>query len=207
MIDENSEASVARDAVPVLLFDVMSTLVYDPFHEAVPAHLGLSFDELIAQKHPTTWVEFELGEIDERTALSRFFRDRRPIDRDRFVAMLRRTYAWLPGVEPLLGALRSAGVSMHVLSNYPIWYRIIEQELQLSRYLPWTFVSCETGVRKPASEAFLGPARELGRPPAELLLVDDQPRNCEAARRVGLGAIRFRDAAALRHELEQRGLL
>lgn len=191
---------------PVLLFDVMSTLVRDPFHEALPAFFGLSLAELIEAKHPTTWVEFELGAIDEATALSRMFRDGRPVDRAGLVAMLRRTYCWLPGMEALLDELRGAGVEMHVLSNYPVWYRIIEEELVLSRYLPWTFVSCETGVRKPAEEAFVGPARRLARRPAELLLVDDQPANCAAAVQVGLDAIRFRSAAELRGELRQRGL-
>ena len=44
---------------PVLLFDVMDTLVYEPFHHEMPAFFGLSFDELMAAKHPTAWVEFE----------------------------------------------------------------------------------------------------------------------------------------------------
>ena len=49
--------------------------------------------------------------------------------------------------------LRDAGVAMHTLSNYAPWYRQIEQRLGLSRYLPWTFVSCETGSRKPEPQA------------------------------------------------------
>ena len=58
-----------------LLFDVMSTLVYDPFMVDLPAFLGMSFDELLASKHPTAWMEFERGEIDEATYLDKFFAD------------------------------------------------------------------------------------------------------------------------------------
>jgi HAD superfamily hydrolase (TIGR01509 family) len=192
-------------ALPALLFDVMGTLVYDPFYEALPAFFGLSLAELIEQKHPTTWVEFELGAIDESTALARMFRDGRGVDRQALRAMLRRTYRFLPGTQKLLGDLRSLGATMHVLSNYPVWYRIIEDELRLSRYLPWSFVSCHTGVRKPAPEAFLGPARQLGRAPAELVLIDDQPDNCAAAAALGLDVIHFVGAAELRSELIRRG--
>jgi len=192
---------------PVLLFDVMSTLVYDPFHEALPAFFGLSLGELIEQVQPGTWVEFELGAIDEATALARMFRDGRKVERDALIAMLRRAYRWLPGMETLLDELSAAGVVMHVLSNYPSWFRLIEAELRLSRYLPWTFVSCQTGVRKPSAQAYLGPAQHLGQPPARLLLVDDQRVNCDAATQLGLEAVRFRGARELRAELRRRGLL
>ena len=32
---------------------------------------------------------------------------------------------------------------MHVISNYPVWYKRIEAKLGVSRHLPWTFISCE----------------------------------------------------------------
>jgi putative hydrolase of the HAD superfamily len=84
---------------------------------------------------------------------------------------------------------------------------MIEEALALSRYVPWSFVSCDTGVRKPDPRAFLGPARSLGRPPAELVLVDDRAANCEAARAAGLDAIHFTDASSLADALATRGLL
>lgn len=51
--------------LPILLFDIMDTLVRDPFYEDVPAFFGMSFKELIDCKHPTAWLEFEKGSIDE----------------------------------------------------------------------------------------------------------------------------------------------
>lgn len=38
---------------PVLLFDVMDTIVTDPFFEAMPRFFNMSFKELLAAKHPT----------------------------------------------------------------------------------------------------------------------------------------------------------
>ena len=63
-----------------LLLDVMGTLVHDPFYEEMPRWLGLSFDELLAQKDPHAWVDFEFGAIDQEVFAERFFADRRPLD-------------------------------------------------------------------------------------------------------------------------------
>lgn len=55
----------ASENLPILLFDIMDTIVRDPFYEDVPAFFGMSLKELIDCKHPTAWVEFEKGFIDE----------------------------------------------------------------------------------------------------------------------------------------------
>jgi FMN phosphatase YigB (HAD superfamily) len=190
-----------------LLLDVMDTLVYDPFRHEIPAFFGLTLEELIAQKHPSAWLRFEHGELDEEALLASFFADGRAFDGGAFVEMVRSTYRWLDGVEPLLAELAEANVPMHALSNYPCWYRLIEERLRVSRYVAWSFVSCETGVRKPDPEAYLVASRALGVPPARCLFVDDRERNCVAAREVGMDAIVFTDAVELRRELAARGLL
>lgn len=43
--------------LPVLLLDVMDTVVYDPFFHDMPRFFGLSFKELLAAKHPTAWIQ------------------------------------------------------------------------------------------------------------------------------------------------------
>ena len=50
-------------------------------------------------------------------------------------------------MEALLGRLAAAGVQVHAFSNYPAWWRLIEDKLRLSRYLDWTFVSCHGPMR------------------------------------------------------------
>jgi FMN hydrolase / 5-amino-6-(5-phospho-D-ribitylamino)uracil phosphatase len=191
----------------VLLLDVMGTLVHDPFFVEMPAHFGLGFAELLAQKHPRTWLEFELGTIDEATCLARFFADERAFDHDAFRASVREAYAFLPGIEALLRELAEAAVPMHALSNYSLWYRLIEERLALSRWVPWTFVSCHTGVRKPSKEAYLGAAAALGVAPGDCLFVDDRRENVAAAEAVGMRGHVFQNAAALRGALVDAGVL
>lgn len=189
----------------ILLLDVMETLVYDPFRVEVPAFFGLSREELFAAKHPTTWKEFERGEIDEAELARRYFTDR-PCDVEGYKATLRAAYRWLDGMEALVADLSAAGVAMHALSNYPPWFRLIEERLALSRYVQWSFVSCELGVRKPDPEIYRLTARRLGVEPAACLFVDDRAANCAGAEAVGMAAIPFRGATDLREQLRARGI-
>jgi HAD superfamily hydrolase (TIGR01509 family) len=192
---------------PIVLFDVMDTLVHEPFFAEMPAFFGLSLEGLQAAKHPTAWIEFELGHLSEEQFLARFFRDGRAFDRAAFLDTVRASYRWLPGMEELLAALAARGHALHALSNYPEWYGMIEERLALSRYLAWSFVSCRTGVRKPDPRAFLGAAASLGVAPGECLFIDDRERNCAAARALGMPALRFTSARELAAELAHRGLL
>src|SRR5437868_12706088 len=142
----------------------MDTLVRDPFFTHMPAFLGLSFEELLAKKHPTAWGEFELGRLDESQLYASFFRDGTAIDGPGLKRHMAEAYAWLPGVEALLQELCARGVPMHALSNYPSWYRLIDERLGLSRYVRLSFVSCDTGVRKPAPAAFSKACESLALP-------------------------------------------
>jgi epoxide hydrolase-like predicted phosphatase len=192
---------------PIVLCDVMDTLVHEPFHREMPAFFGLTLDELVEAKHPTAWVEFERGELSEEEFLARFFRDGRSFDREAFVRAVRAAYRWLPGMEELLAALRARGHAIHAFSNYPCWYRMIEERLGLSRYLEWSFVSCDTGVRKPDPRAYQGAVARLGVEPGECILIDDREVNCAAARALGMEALRFSSARELSKELAKRGHL
>jgi FMN hydrolase / 5-amino-6-(5-phospho-D-ribitylamino)uracil phosphatase len=191
----------------VILWDLMDTLVRDPFFTHMAPFFGLGFEELLASKHPSAWGEFELGRIDEQELYQRFFRDGRAIDGEGLKRCMQHAYAWIEGMEPLVQELQGRGVQMHLLSNYPHWYRLCDERLGVSRYVRLSFVSCHTGVRKPAPEAYLNACRTLNVGPGDCLFVDDREPNCEAARALRMDSVRFEGVDALRKALESRGLL
>ena len=191
----------------VLLLDVMDTLVHDPFHHEIPRFFGMSLPELLPRLRQGAWVSFELDELGEPEFFARFFADGQPVDGEGLRAAVRAGYRLLPGVEPLLCELHERGVPMHALSNYPCWYEMIEDAVQLSRWVEWTFVSCRTGLRKPDPAAYRHACRTLGVEPSACLFVDDRETNCAAARDEGMEGLRFTDAAALREALVERGVL
>ncbi len=192
----------------VLLLDIMDTLVWDPFFEEVPKFFGMTLDELFAVKDRQSYLDFEHGTIDETTHAATFFTDRRNFDLEGLKRMLLNSYRWMDGVPELLQVLKAQNAPMYALSNYSSWYRLIEEKLQVSRYVDWRFVSCETGMRKPEPESYLGAARSLGVAPEDCVFVDDRTKNVEGARAVGMKAIlRTPQIDDLKRALNEYGLL
>lgn len=190
---------------PVLLWDVMGTLVHDPFYEEMPQFFEVPFPELLQSLQPGAWVDFELGRRTESEFLQDFFADGRRFDHDGFVHTVRRAYRWLPGMESLLADLHALGHPMHALSNYPIWFRMIEERLAVSRFAQWSFVSCLMGLRKPDHAIYAQVLRELGVSAEQCIFIDDRASNCRAAEEVGIRSIRFEGADGLREALRRAG--
>lgn len=192
--------------LPVLLFDIMGTIVRDPFYEDVPAFFRMPMEELLELKHPTVWLEFEKGLIDEAELEKKFFKDGRAVDFEGLKNCMISGYSYLEGIEELLNALKEKNYEMHAFTNYPIWYEMIEEKLKISRYLSWTFCSCKNGKRKPDPDFYLEALRHLEVEPASCIFIDDRKKNVEAAKEVGIVGLHFRSADLLLQDLCRLGL-
>ncbi|KAK9293031.1 hypothetical protein L1049_021015 [Liquidambar formosana] len=201
-----STANTQRRKLPILLFDIMDTIVRDPFYHDIPAFFGLSFKELIECKHPTAWIEFEKGLIDETELARKFFKDERPFDLEGLKDCMRGGYSYIEGVEGLLNDLKQNNYEMHAFTNYPIWYQMIEDKLKISTYLSWTFCSCVIGKRKPEPDFYLEVLRHLQIEPASCIFIDDRLRNVEAAVEAGIIGLHFKNADLLRQDLSILGI-
>lgn len=160
--------------------------------------------QLLEQKHPDMWVQFESNMISEDYFFENFFRDKRPVDRQGFVDMLRGSYEYLPGMEHLLQRLKDAGHNMKTFSNYPMWYRYIEEELALSRYVDWAYVSCTgplEGKRKPSAESYQCVIDTEGLH-NQILFIDDRQSNIKGAKAAGIDGIVFENAKQLEETLK-----
>ncbi|XP_058093975.1 flavin mononucleotide hydrolase 1, chloroplatic [Magnolia sinica] len=195
-----------RNKSPILLFDVMDTIVRDPFYQDIPAFFGMPFKELLEMKHPTAWLEFEEGLIDEMDLAKKFFKDGRPLDVEGLKECMREGYSYVDGVEALLQSLKRNNYEMHAFTNYPIWYTLIEEKLKISKYLSWTFCSCKIGKRKPAVDSYLEVLHRLGVEPASCIFIDDRVVNIEAAVNVGMTGLHFKNAACLQRDLSLLGI-
>lgn len=192
---------------PVLLLDVMDTLVFDPAYTEVLRFFRMSKGDFFAAKSKNAYLRFEKGELDEAGFRRSYFVDGRDFDLEGLKQVLFDGYRWLEGIPELLEELRTAGVEMHSMSNYSEWSALIDRKLGVGDLVPWTFVSWRTGVRKPDAEAYLGAARSLGREPAECVFVDDRQKNVAGAEAVGMRGIQFESAERLREDLARYDLL
>ncbi len=105
-------------------------------------------------------------------------------------------------------AVQDAGFKIAILSNMgEELLRYMRQEFGwLGRFDHHTW-SCELNIAKPDPQIYLHTCDKLGVAPGEALFLDDKQINVEAAEQVGIAAIQFSTVAALRDELQRRGLL
>lgn len=189
----------------IILWDVMGTLVHDPFYEEVPAFFGMTLAQLLEVKHPSAWSACERGELSVEDMEANFFADGRSYDTAGLRATMRRSYRWLPGIEAMLSTLRTRGVPMHVVSNYTPWYAMIEAELSVSDWMPWSFVSCDVGSRKPDAAYYAAVLGRLCVPAARCVFVDDREANCAGATAAGMHALLFEDGVSAATALSALG--
>jgi FMN phosphatase YigB (HAD superfamily) len=113
--------------------------------------------------------------------------------------------------EPILGdalfAQLGSRCRLGLLSNTdPLHWEYLEQHFSFTRYFPARIYSCRVGTSKPSPAIYQEALRALAVPAAATLYIDDIPEFAEAARQIGMDAIRFENPAQLVRELDRRGL-
>lgn len=92
-----------------------------------------------------------------------------------------------------IGAARAAGLRVGIVSNELelFWGRPFMERLDLLREIDVLVDATRTGVLKPDPRPYRAALEALAVDPARALFVDDQPRNVEGARAVGIESIWF----------------
>ena len=101
-----------------------------------------------------------------------------------------------------ISELRAKGFKIGMLSNVATnWIResfLTPREQQLFDDF---ILSYEVGMVKPQPQMFMLAAKRLGELPEQVLLVDDKPAYCQAAKQVGLKAVQYRNFHQFRDDL------
>lgn len=190
--------------VTTIVFDVMDTLLRDPFREALEAATGRPLRQVFDRRDPLAYPAFERGELDEAGYWAGYARAGIEVDPATFHRVRRAGTRWLPGMRALLEDLD--GVLMRATgSNYPHWIDEVARE-HLSGRVDQVIASCHLGARKPDPDFFERLLGRLGCAPEHTLFIDDRAANVEAARAVGLRAHRFTDADAARSWIGRQGV-
>ena len=114
----------------------------------------------------------------------------------------------VPGTVEILAELRERDVPLYALSNWSA--ETFPRALARFPFLHWfrgTVISGALKIRKPDDGIYQHLLETYGLPAGDTLFIDDSPPNVEAAQRLGMRAVRFTDAAALRAALVGYGLL
>jgi hypothetical protein len=97
-----------RRPIRAVAFDLMDTVLRDPFREALLAATGVTFQRLVTLRAPHVYPAFECGHLDENAYWAHYADVGVDVDRDTFHRVRREGIHWLPGMRDLLDDL--AGV-------------------------------------------------------------------------------------------------
>lgn len=122
--------------------------------------------------------------------------------------------AWIRALDPQtilsdeLFETLSVRSRLGLLSNTdPIHAAHLERHFSFVRHFPARIYSNAVGASKPSPAIYHAALRALAVAPPEALYIDDIEEYAEAARQLGMDAIRFENPTQLHAELARRGLL
>lgn len=190
--------------VIAVAFDLMDTVVVDPYREALEVATGLGIAELRTRRDVSAYPAFECARIDEAAYWRSYVDAGVDVDVAAFHATRRERCCFLPGMAELLDDLAGHVVRV-VASNYPRWIDELTDGLLAGRFEE-VVASHHLGVRKPEPAFFAGLLDRVGLPPGDVAFVDDRDANVIAARAAGLLARRFGGAGDLRAWLAGLGV-
>ncbi|TGK00867.1 dehalogenase [Leptospira semungkisensis] len=182
---------------PLFVFDLMDTLIKDPFHLALGSLLPRDqWEEFRKGRETQAFLDFEMGRIEEEEFFNRFYLDSHkdkglPHPQDLKNKMFSKIEV-IPETVEIVKELREKGFQILLASNYSIWYKEILkfQEIgELLHSLNGLYFSCEMGVRKPAQEYYQW--IETDHPGREYVFVDDNATNVEVAGYMNWNSFKF----------------
>ncbi len=161
-------------------------------------------------RHDLCFPALESGQITLDQYLDRIvFYRARPFTREEFKAFMFAQSQPYPEARAIVEQLaRSGKYLLATLNNEPRElndYRI--ERFGLRRDFTAFFSSCYVGARKPEEGIYRMALQITQRAPEECLFIDDRALNLECARRLGMRTIHYQNAAQLRAELRENGVL
>ncbi|GGD59264.1 HAD family hydrolase [Croceicoccus mobilis] len=114
----------------------------------------------------------------------------------------------VPGSIPIVEELDASGMPLFAITNFAdlFWKQFRPTQPVFDRFRD-IVVSGTEKLAKPGEEIFDLAASRFGVDPAETLFIDDNAANIATARRLGWQVHHFTDAATLRSDLSERGLV
>lgn len=153
-------------------------------------------------RHREVAAGFEIGHysLDEYLDMTLF--DMHHIAREPFKESMFAQSESLPGMDVLAEVVQTGRCFMATLNNESLplnEYRIAR--FKLKQYFQVFCSSCYLGVTKPTKEIYETALHITHNKPEECVFIDDREQNAEAAKKLGIHAIHYKNPDQLRKEL------
>jgi len=196
-----------------LVWDLGNVLIDWQPHAAVAAGVGPEearrflaaddFDFMAYNHGPDSGLDWDTAEAEVARTHPHWLEHCRAY-RAHFAASL---VGEVPGSVAIVSDLAAAGIPMWGLTNWSAeLYPHAPAAYDFLGLFEDVIVSGVEAVAKPDPAIFEIVSRRTGRPLDRLVFVDDRPDNVAAAAALGMDALLFTDAVALRADLRARGL-
>lgn len=205
-----------RDRRPpkAIIFDIGRVIVrLEPERALEPlamaARQGRSAQQLWqAVQADARWEDWQEGRMEPREWHEHLTRQLDiSLTFDDFCAAWNRTLHPETILKQSLFANLNAQCRLAVLSNTdPLHSAVLDAQFPFLRHFPIRIYSCRVGASKPAAAIYQAALDAVDVAAAEALYIDDIAPYVEAARALGMDALRFEDPAQLSQELVRRGL-
>jgi putative hydrolase of the HAD superfamily len=181
--------------------------------QVIPAHApdddtAARLARSIFQQYRGDWADFDRGTVSV-AALAQRIAARTGLPEAAVLAVVDAIPDALTPIAPtvdLVERLRRPGRPMFFLSNMPSPYAdLLERRHAFVRAFDDGVFSGRIGLAKPDLAIFDAAARRFGTAPEDLVFLDDQPVNVDAARQAGWNALEFTDAAAAERAIRAAG--
>ncbi|THD35586.1 MAG: HAD family phosphatase [Sphingomonas sp.] len=115
----------------------------------------------------------------------------------------------MPGMTELVGELDAAGVPLYAITNFSgeFWPPFRAREAAFFAPFRDIVVSGDEKLVKPDAAIYRLALKRFGLQPEEAVFVDDNAANVRSAKALGIHALLFENAQALRHQLRELHLL
>jgi len=195
----------------IIIFDIANTLVTfrsDWRTERLEALCNLSGEELNARLFTdpgSPGMRFDRGLI----VSSEFYASCCEIigvtPTERFAAEFRHAYQDIFEPRPDVGELvreLAAAHELWLMSNTNVWHLdYVRSQFDYFAYFTSNCNSCDTTFVKPEREIFETAIQRSGCPASDLTFIDDRQANVDAARALGINALRYTSASDVKEQL------
>lgn len=127
--------------------------------------------------------------------------------REEYAAVKLASVKELPLIAEILEDLQKEGYALDMLSNFEPWMDPLLDRFEYRIQFNHLYLSYQTKKEKPSVDAYEAVLNDLNLEGKDIIFIDDQLKNVQAAQKLGIDAIHFISAVQLREELIKRQLL
>ena len=197
--------------VEAIIFDSGGVIHTDPMkevHKDIAQTLGITDEE-----ETRIWREVHPKHGEGKTSVKEFWQEfleksgvQLEVPQDLLLREYVKGFKRNEGVLEIVKKLKIRGYKVAILSNSIAPHAEFNHQVGIYDEFPIRILSHEVGVRKPDPEIYRLALKELGIEPQEAIYVDDNDDNVEAARKLGMSAIKYEDPGQLRSALSESGV-